>query len=336
VEDVEADVDAMARTVNLLREQSLNLGLGGCVDRTTVYLAAQAGFFDGLGHGAGQVALWLSGGGKTVFLQDANSIMVPHAKLARIVRKIKSTFPEVERVTTYGRSHTLARIPVEGLSELADAGLSRIHVGLESGSDRVLKRVKKGCTKAQHIDGGSKVMKAGIELCEYVMPGLGGADLWEEHARETADALRQIQPDHVRLRTLAARRGTPLAEEVSEGRFKLLGDEGVLGEIRLFLEEMGDTPTHLVSDHILNLLEEIEGVLPRDKPDILALIDGYFELPAEERLLFRIGRRMGMMRYLSDRKDRSRRRAARSVLDQVGDDPEEIEEVIRRLVAQFV
>ncbi|MFH2009268.1 MAG: radical SAM protein, partial [bacterium] len=179
VEDVESDVEAMGRVRDRLREVSEELGHGGRLTQPVIRRVMQEA---PLHAGIGQVAMFLMAGGKTVFLQDANSLLLKPPELERVVRKIMGVFPEVTRITSYARSQTLARTPVEGLRSLFEAGLNRIHVGLETGSDELLRRVRKGCTKEQHILGGRNVIEAGLELSEYVMPGLGGVELWKEHA----------------------------------------------------------------------------------------------------------------------------------------------------------
>lgn len=337
VEDVEKDIEAMAAAVREIRQVSRKLGLGGRVDRRVVAAAARSGLLDGFGPGTGQVVMWLLAGGRTVFLQDANSLVIKPDRLVRVVRKIKETFPEVDRITSYARSHSLAKVPPEKMKELGEAGLNRIHVGLESGSDRVLELVRKGCTKARHIEAGRRVLEAGIELSEYVMPGLGGEALSEEHALETADALNAINPHFIRLRTLAVRGQTPLAREVADGRFRLLSDEQMVREIRLFIENLDDElESNIVSDHILNLLEGLEGRVKDQKQQMLGMIDAFLNLPSDERLIFRLGRRLGVMRSLEDLDKPGLRRKAQEIVNQTGGDSEVAEALIRELVARFV
>ena len=179
VEEIEADIARMAAVAGRLTaglEQA-----SGQVERKLGELLA------GHGRETAQVALFVLAGGRSVFLQDANSLALPVAKLARVLRCVREHFPTVTRITTYARSHTVSKRSAEQLRELREAGLDRIHVGLESGSDEVLGLANKGVSAQAHVEAGVRAKQAGLELSEYVMPGLGGRALSEEHARETGD-----------------------------------------------------------------------------------------------------------------------------------------------------
>ncbi|MHB8908184.1 MAG: radical SAM protein [Syntrophales bacterium] len=250
------------------------------------------------------VAEWLSSGGESVFLQDANSLVMKTDDLEEVISLISATFPSVRRITTYARAKTAVKKGANELKRLREAGLSRIHVGMESGYDPLLKFIRKGVTAAEQVEGGRKIREAGISLCEYVMPGLGGSRWSAEHAVETARVLNLINPDHIRLRTLQVVPGTGLAEMERQGEFRPLDDEAILHEIRLFFETLEGITSEVASDHILNLLEELEGKLPDDRGRILGTVDRFFHLTAEQRMIFRLGRRMGVYRRLADLDDR--------------------------------
>ena len=215
--------------------------------------------------------------------------------------------PILERITTYARSHTLVRRSVDDLKELREAGLTRVHVGMESGCDAVLEDIQKGCTQKEQIEGGLRVLEAGMELSEYLMPGLGGKKLWKEHAQDSAEAVAAIEPHFLRLRSLGLRRHTPLAQRAAEGEFEPLDDEEVVREIRHFIEALGGARTTLVSDHFLNLLQELEGRLPDEKERLLSILDEFLALPERERQLFMVQRRLGLTTYLRDRRDPDRK-----------------------------
>ncbi len=252
------------------------------------------------------VALWLYAGGENCFLQDSNTLIMKTPDLVEVIRFLKETLPSIKRITSYARSDTAARKTLEELTQLREAGLSRLHIGLESGYDPLLDYVEKGSTAAKSIAGGKKVVASGISLCEYVLLGLGGEKMWREHALDTAKALNQINPDFIRVRTLTVKRGMPLFDEVENGNFVRATDERIVEEERLLIENL-TCHSNFVSDHITNLLQEVEGKLPEDKEKMLAVIDRFQSLPPEDRADFILGRRMGIYTSVDDLSDLHRR-----------------------------
>ena len=248
------------------------------------------------------VALWLLGGGENVFLQDANSLIMKTEDLGQVIVYLKNTFPRVKRVTSYARSQTAMKKKPAELLHLHQAGLSRLHVGLESGYDPILELMKKGETAEQHIKGGRKVVEAGISLSEYVILGLGGKQLSTLHAIHTARTLNEIDPEFIRTRTLTINNNVPLSSEVAAGIFLRATDEEILREERMFIENL-KVHSNYISDHISNLLPELEGKLPQDKDKLLAIIDKFEAFSLQEKINFMIGRRVGLYKTLQDLDD---------------------------------
>ncbi len=279
---------------------------------------------------------WFAEGMNSIFIQDANSLIIKPPDLVEILTHLKKCFPWVKRVTSYARSHTVARIKDEDLKAIQEAGLNRIHIGLESGSDQVLKMVNKGVTKETHIKAGLKVKKAGMELSEYVMPGLGGRKFSEEHALETADALNRINPDFIRLRTLTIPDRTELFEEYHAGRFEKCTDMMMTKEILLFIENLNGITSVLKSDHILNLFEEVRGVFPDDKEGMIRILKTFLDMEPERQCLYQAGRRLGIFRYLSDMENPHKLEKAEKTCQQLGITPENVDEVVDELMKRFV
>jgi hypothetical protein len=246
---------------------------------------------------------WVRYGRHQVFLQDANSLVVAPGDLAAILRHLKARFPEITRITSYARSSTIANLDAGALADLRRAGLSRIHLGMESGANAVLKMVRKGATQRTHILAGLKVKDAGMELSEYYMPGLGGRLGLEINAVETAAALNQINPDFIRLRTLAIPPHTPLYEDYAAGRFLQATDVEIAREVLLFLESLSNITSTIKSDHILNLLPELDGRLPQDQARLVGIVRTFLDLDPELQLLYRVGRRTGILSGLWDLED---------------------------------
>ena len=278
----------------------------------------------------------IQAGARSVFLQDSNSLVINPDHLVTILQHLKAAFPRIERITSYARSQTIARISDQDLNRMAAAGLNRIHIGLESGSDRILARIKKGADKQTHILAGQKVKQAGIELSEYFMPGLGGRELSREHALESADALNQINPDFIRLRTLAIPDSIELAREVANGAFAKMGDREIAEELLLFLQSLEGITSRVKSDHILNLFEEIDGVLPDDRERMLAVIHRFLAMDQEEQVLYQIGRRTGLFRRLDDCRDPLLRRQALGYVEQFMATPANVDQISDALMQQFI
>lgn len=236
------------------------------------------------------VANWLQSGARTVFLQDADALIMRTGDLLAVLSYLRQVFPTVIRVTAYARSQSCYRKSPEELTELRQAGLLRLHVGLESGCDTVLQKMKKGVSSWKQVEGGQKVVAAGISLCEYLMPGLGGRELSERHALDSAAALTAINPAYIRLRTLALRRHSPLLAQSKAGLFTELPEDEVVAEIALLVANL-HCQSYLVSDQMSNLLYGVEGQLPQDKEKILEVIDTYLQKPEPERLALRLRQR---------------------------------------------
>jgi len=279
---------------------------------------------------------WFRAGMSSIFLQDADSLTVRPSELIEILKHIRSRFPFVNRVTSYSRSSTIARIDDEDLKAIRESGLDRVHVGLESGSDNVLKMVKKGATKAIHVSAGLKAKRAGLELSEYVMPGLGGVRLSEEHALETADALNQINPDFIRLRQLAISIVAPLSKECIDGRFERCTDVMVVGELLTLIENLKGITSVVKSDHILNLFSEVEGTLPKDKERMLEPLQAFLAMKPEKQRLYQIGRRTGVFSTLKDMDAPLRVVRAQEAYDAFGVTAENIDHIIEDLMKRFI
>ncbi len=230
---------------------------------------------------------------RSAFLQDADPLSTRPDELVRILAGLRDRFPSLERITAYARSRSLARLPLEELRRLRLAGLDRLHVGLETGCDALLALVEKGARREQQIRGCRKAVEAGFELSVYVMPGLGGVEHSLAHAEDTASAIAVIGPAFVRLRTAAVIPGTPLAELRHQGAWRPLGELAVLAELRRFLAGLTGVRTRLESDHVLNLLMELRGDLPRELPALLAGLDAFLARPLREQQRYALARRAG-------------------------------------------
>lgn len=242
------------------------------------------------------VFTWLTEGDRqAIFLQDANTMVLRTEWLLEIVSYVRERLPEIKRITSYGRANTLAKISEEDYRALRQAGLDRIHSGYESGSDKVLQLICKGTTQEEQIIGGRKVRDAGIELSIYFMPGVGGRELSDDNALETAKVINAVDPDFVRLRTFVLRTGSLMEEVRAAGNYTEETDMEKLLEIRKLIANIDPTKARgrITSDHIINLLQEVSGDMDQDIPWMLSYIDQYLALPELEQRKYQLARRMG-------------------------------------------
>ena len=212
-------------------------------------------------------------GVERVFLMDGDAIVMKTEQLLKILEKLYHNFPNLKKVTTYaGPKSTLAK-SVDELTELRKAGLTRAYLGVESGSDRVLSAINKGCSADQMLQAGQNLVAAGIDLWAIVIMGLTGQDGdWREHIEASARMINQMHPRHLSAMTFAPAAGTPLGEDVLAGRFKVSTPERILQECRLLVEKLDVDPLHFTSNHASNYLP-LKGGLPEDRQTFLNQLD---------------------------------------------------------------
>ena len=247
-----------------------------------------------------QMLFWMYYGLKSLFLQDADSMVVKSGDMVEILNYIKDKFPTIERITCYSRSKTLVVKTVDELKKIRAAGLNRIHIGMESGSDEVLKLINKGVKGEEHITAGKKVVEAGFELSQYFMPGLGGKKFTTENAVETAKVLNAVNPAFIRIRTTTPVPGTDLHKMMLSGDWQPLTEREKVEELKNMIERLNGIDSFIQSDHMMNLIEDANGKLPDDKEKILAPLNKFLELSLDDQECFIVGRRTGHIRFLSD------------------------------------
>jgi len=261
VDEIKADIDSVKAIVNEIKALSWKLGYGGQVEplgaviQNNLLSSRDTSKLNESelrnSHSVVTIFNWLCFGARTAFLQDADTLILYTDQLVEVIKYLKEIFPNLTRITSYARSKTVARKKPEELSQLHQAGLSRIHIGLETGDDELLRYVNKGVTAEEHILAGQKALAAGFELSEYVMPGLGGKKMWEQHAKNTARVLSQINPHFIRLRPFVPQPNTPMFEAYQKGEFELTSPHERLQEIKLMVENLPVT-SRLCFDHNLN------------------------------------------------------------------------------------
>lgn len=207
-----------------------------------------------------------------LFLCDGDALILPHERLLRILTTIQKKLPWLDRVSTYANTKSIRRKTPEQLKELYNHGLTMAYMGLESGDDVTLERIKKGADSQRMIDTGRKLRASGMKLSITVLLGIGGTERSLLHAKETGRVLTAIDPEYVGALSLMITPGTPLAKDAQNGNFVLPGSSGMLEELGIMFANTNLTNGYFHANHASNYLP-IKAKLPQDKAAILELID---------------------------------------------------------------
>ena len=209
-----------------------------------------------------------------VFIADGNALVLPAPRLVTILDALDDALPLLRRVGIYASARDILAKSDAELSVLQRKKLRIIYLGLESGSDEVLRRVDKRASAAEMIQAVHKAKRAGIRVSVIALLGLGGIELSSQHAAETGRVVSAMDPNYLSMLTLMLVPGTPLYRQAKEGAFRLPPPEGLLAELRAVIQHTDDRLSRCVfrTNHASNYLP-LAGVLSRDKTSLLAAID---------------------------------------------------------------
>jgi radical SAM superfamily enzyme YgiQ (UPF0313 family) len=233
---------------------------------------------------------------RTAFIGDSNSLMVKTELLCEVLRSLYVSFPHLERVTSYARAKTIAKKDLDELKQLHDAGLTRLHVGLETGDAETLQFIKKGATSEEMVEAGLKAKEAGFELSIYILLGVGGMHRWKEHADGTAAVLNRIDPHFIRVRNLIPQAGSSLYAMRQKGDFILPPPDVILQEEQRIIEHL-DVTSEFLSDHISNYIP-LNGQMPQAKTTLLSALDREITILREDPSLLDHYRMKESLRHL--------------------------------------
>jgi radical SAM superfamily enzyme YgiQ (UPF0313 family) len=282
VEEIKTDIRTAKTISDEIKQVSWQLGYAGQINNAVASYIIQREPYLNESHSFISVYNWLSSGERTVFLQDADSLIMKTPDLVEVIKYLKETFPSLERITSYARAKTVYHKTLEELKDIKTAGLNRVHVGLETGDDELLEYIDKGVTAEQHIIAGRKAKEAGLEYSAYIMPGLGGCAKSEQHAKNTARVLNEINPQYIRLRPFVPKPNTPLFDEYQRGEFQISSPHERLRELEIMIGALTVT-SRLCFDHMMNgwrkesggllFTQDYEGYkFPEEKDKVLGLI----------------------------------------------------------------
>ena len=206
--------------------------------------------------------------GKKVFLLDSDALVYPYTKLMEALQYLNEKFPAIERIASYATPQDILRRSVKELKALKEQKLGILYMGVESGDDEVLLKVKKNINHQQMVEAAKKVKESGILLSVTVILGLGGVKGSEKHALETARILTEMDPDYAGALTLTLVPETGLYKEWEQGEFELITPFDFLQELKTIVENSTFSNCFFSSMHASNYYS-IRGSMPKDKDKVL-------------------------------------------------------------------
>ena len=213
-----------------------------------------------------------------IFLADGDPLVLSTERLLRILTKLKDTFPNLNRVSTYASPSNLARKSYEELKQLFEAGLTLLYVGIESGDSEVLECIQKGETFETTINGLNKSKAAGMNSSVMIINGVGGKELTKQHAINSANVLNETQPKYASTLVLTPHKGIAHYRDRYLGTFTELSQQELFAEMQTFMEHLELKETIFRSDHASNDLV-LKGILGRDKERFLTHIQQAINTP---------------------------------------------------------
>lgn len=300
--ELKRDIDAVSRTRNLIVDTATRLGADNTITSELLYevvgrnpqiygaLNAEPSREQQMARGClGRTANWAFYGAKRVFLQDADALAMKAAELVDTLDYLKRSFPTIDTITCYARSKSCARRSVEELTALRRAGLTWCFIGVESGCDTVLEYMKKGVTRKEHIEAGSKLRLAGIDLAAFVMPGLAGREqvLSKTHIADTVSVLNEMRPKEIRVRSLAVLQKAPLYRRWESDEFVAPTEDSLVEEMQLLLEGIKVECT-IETLQMTNPVINLKGPIGTNRRSILKQIGEYRALTPIERARFNL------------------------------------------------
>jgi len=208
---------------------------------------------------------------RKVFLADGDALIMPQPRLVAILEYLQQKISGLRRVGIYGNAKSILRKSLSELKELKARKLGIVYLGVETGDEELLKKIRKGATYEQMVEASRRIKEAGITLSATVILGLGGAERSRDHALATAKILSDINPDFASALTLMVVPGTPLFDEMERRDFVLPSPFQLLEELGTIITHSNFSACYFTANHASNYLP-IKARLPRNKDAVVSLI----------------------------------------------------------------
>lgn len=203
-----------------------------------------------------------------IYLVGADPFALSARNLEERVALIKRSLPNIKTITMYAAVRNIKTKTDEQLARLRKIGINDLYVGIETGSENVLKSLNKGNTVAEAREQVLRLNKAGINHRDLLMLGTGGHGRGEETAMASAELENELKPDMILINTMSAFKGTKLDKDIESGAFIPATEKEILEEERTFLENLNLTSTYFWAAHPLDSVT-IQGVIKDDREEML-------------------------------------------------------------------
>ncbi len=220
---------------------------------------------------------------RKIFLADGNAFVLSFPKLNKIVDKLNSNFPKLNRISAYALPSDIIKKTDAELKQLADSGLKLLYIGIESGDNELLNLINKNETYRSTIEALIKARKAGIKLSVMILNGLGGQKYSYQHALNSAKAINEIQPEYLSTLVLSFPYGQNHYAQKFKADFAMLDTISLIEEMGTFIQNLELENTVFRSDHASNYLI-LKGILNRDKELLLKRIEQVLSNPGQAGL----------------------------------------------------
>lgn len=210
---------------------------------------------------------------RRIFLADGDALNLPTGKLIQILDYVYDKFPKVERISCYAMPKNLLQKNRDELLHLKRSGLTMLYVGIETGSDLILKKVTKGATSTGIIKGCLRAVECGFTLSCMIILGLGGKKYTEEHIKDTARVISEISPDYLGALALILEEGVYEEFMTKFGeKFEHLNDLELLDELSRLVEHLHPKSNIIFRANHASNIYSIGGSLPADRDKLLSLM----------------------------------------------------------------
>ena len=221
-------------------------------------------------------------GPRRVFLVGANPFVLLPKRLEEIAELVRRYLPTVESIGCFVRVTDVGLKSGEELRRLRTLGYDGLTVGVETGDDRALAFMNKGCQARDIVEQAARLDEAGISYSFFYLAGISGAGRGAEGALRSAEIFNQTRPRRIGSSMLTVFPSSELYREIQAGNWKEESELEKLGELKTLVEHMS-VPTRFETEGASNLVR-VRGDLPEDRERLAGYLESLIAGADEEAL----------------------------------------------------